>query len=52
MFAPGASFGLVHDDLVAVSEARQGNGDLHFSATHRVGGVLKDAESVCCLLHA
>lgn len=52
MFVPDASFGLVYDDLVAVSGEWQDGNNLHFSATHRAGGVLKDAESVCCLLHA
>ena len=53
MFVRGASFGLVCDDLVTVNEAWQGAGEsLHFSATHKAGGVVKDAESICCLLHA
>lgn len=53
MFVRGASFGLVCDDLVTVNETWQG-GDksLHFSATHKAGGVVKNADSVCCLLHA
>lgn len=51
MFVPGASFGLVYDDLVTVSEEWQDDSKLRFSATHRAGGVLKNAESVCCLLH-
>ena len=51
MFVPDASFGLVYDDLVTVSEERQDGRNLRFSATHRAGGVLKDAGSVCCLLH-
>ena len=52
MFVPDASFGLVFDDLVTVNEAWQDDDRLRFSATHRAGGVLKDAGSVCCLLHA
>ncbi len=53
MFVRGASFGLVCDDLVTVNETwRGGEKSLHFSATHKAGGVVKNADSVCCLLHA
>lgn len=51
VFARSASFGLVSDDIVAVSvQARPG--PARISATHSAGGAIKNADSICIVSHS
>lgn len=51
MFVDGVSFGTVSDDTVTVRAKRHPNNMMQFSATHWTGGVIRNADSVCCILH-
>ena len=51
MFVDGVSFGAVSDDVVSVSAKRLPNSMVRFSATHWTGGAIRNADSVCCILH-
>ena len=51
MFVDGVSFGAVSDDAVSVSAKRLPNSMVQFSATHWTGGAIRNADSVCCILH-